>query len=138
MPAAAPMVVWSGGGARYAEHEEAGLDPLAQHHDEDEEGEREAAAPADRAVDIPPDVPRQSAGLPAHPEHHVRQEPDGKEQRTGLEDLLRRPSKLARRREQHAGEDQRERDRRPNPVPYLPALLVMVDLGQISQHYGHQ
>src|SRR5215212_6164336 len=79
-----------GGGARYAEDEEPRLDPLTQNHDEDEGGKRESAPLSDSTIHVPPDVPRQSAGLPAHPEHHVSQEAHREKQRTRLEDLLRR------------------------------------------------
>src|SRR5829696_306002 len=121
-----------GGGARYAKDEEPRLDPLTQNHEEDEGGKRKAAAPSDSTIHVPPDVPRQSASLPAHPEHHVSQEANREKQRTRLEDLLRRPLELTHRSKQNSRKPQRDRNRRPNPIPNLPALLAIPYLGQIS------
>src|SRR5829696_10505882 len=109
-----------GGGARYAEHEEPRLNPLAQHHDENERGECQAATLSDGAIHLPPDVPRQSAGLPAHPQHHVGQKAHRKKQRASLEDLLRRPLELTHRNKQKPRKPQRDSDRSPNPIPDLP------------------
>src|SRR5215217_9628144 len=62
------------GGGALCQRRRARLDPLTQNHEEDEGGKRKAAAPSDSTIHVPPDVPRQSASLPAHPEHHVSQE----------------------------------------------------------------